>query len=188
MSSIIIKVPRCESVWSVLPSGSWFSSGKKLIFADTVSKLSSSSVPTSNSASIRMSSSLVSSQSLIFSKIQERPLVKNSSVVFPIISVDLIFNIFNPALLHVIILPSSLIVITAFDILVSILWLYARSLATSSNNLAFSRAIATCWVNAFSRDSSSSVKPPPFLFNAWVQPMHFPSLLMIGTHSIDLVK
>ena len=121
ISSIIINVPRWPWALSILPSGSWFSSGKKLIFAETNSVLLSSSVPTSNSASTSNSTCFVSSQFLIFLKIQDRPFVKNSSAVFPIISDNRIFKIFNPALLQVIIFPSSSIVITAFDMLVSML-------------------------------------------------------------------
>ena len=90
-------------------------------FADTISKLSSCSEPTSISASIKNSESLCSSHSLILSRIHERPLVKNSSALLPKISVSRIFSILRPDLLHVMIFPSSLIVITAFDILVSML-------------------------------------------------------------------
>ena len=183
-----MRVPKWDSVWSIRPSGSWFSRGRKLMFADTISRFPSSSVPTSNSESINILSSLFSSHDLTLSKIQDRPLVKNSSVVLPIISLERILSIFRPALLQVMIFPSSLMVITALDILVNMLWLYARSLATSSKSFAFSRAIATCWVNALSRDSSSSVNPPPFLLRAWVHPIHFPSLLMMGTQSIERVK
>ena len=49
--------------------------------------------------------------------------MKNSSAVLPKMSVSRILSIFSPDLLQVMILPSSLIVITALDILVSMLWL-----------------------------------------------------------------
>ena len=53
-------------------------------------------------------------------------------------------KILSPDLLQVTISSSSLIVITPLDILESILSLYFFDFETSSNNLAFSRAIATC--------------------------------------------
>ena len=51
---------------------------------------------------------------------------------------------FNPDLLQVTIFPSPSMVITPLDMLESMLSLYCLDFETSSNSLAFSRAIATC--------------------------------------------
>ena len=55
-------------------------------------------------------------------------------------------------------------VITPFDMLESILSLYFLDFEISSKSFAFSREMATCWVKAINRDSSSFVNLPPRLF------------------------
>ena len=121
ISSITTSVPRCWDFWSVLPSESLFSNGKKLTFDETISTLPSSLVPTSNVTSIKSMFSFNSLHWLNFSSIHARLPEKESSTVLPTISGVLTLKIFKPALLQVAIFPSSLIVTTAFDMLASIL-------------------------------------------------------------------
>ena len=188
ISSIMIIEPRWLDSWSVRPSGSWLSSGIKLKFAETISLFSSILEPTSKDTSINIIFSLFSLHSSIFSLIHILSSLKKSDAFEPIMSSRLAFKMVHPALLQVAITPSSLMVMTPLDMLASMLWLYARSLVTSSKSFAFSSAIDTCCVNAFNLDSSSSVNPPPTLLRACVHPIQSPSLFIIGTHKIDRVK
>ena len=132
--------------------------------ADIFSVSDVSELIISISVSIIKSGSLDSLTADIFSYIHEILPEKKSLLDFLIIFSSFDFKISKPDLLHVTIIPSLLIVITPLDILDNILSLYFLDFETSSNNFAFSKAMATCCVKALSLDSSSSVNFPPFLF------------------------